>query len=419
MYILIIIHNFNFEKSFSEFFSKKYKNIEIEVVFLTNLLIKLFIKTPSNVQNRAVRQSYGTMGSIVGIIINFLLFVGKFTIGTLFGSVAISADAINNLSDAGSSFISLVSFKISSKPADREHPFGHARIEYIASMAVGVIVLLIGFDLLKESFFKILTPAPMNKSIIVIVVLALSIIAKLWLGVFYKNIAKRIDSEILRAASADSFSDVLSTGATLVSTLVWMLLDFNIDAYVGLVVSVFILVAGLKILNENKNIILGSAPDQKTIEIIKNKALEDGRIIGIHDLLVHSYGAGTTIASFHAEVDGKSDFFEVHDLIDNIEKQLLSEYNITCTIHMDPVVTDDERINALKAQVEAVVKGIGTELRIHDFRCVEGPTHTNLIFDVEIPFEEKRGNKEIISLVEAKIKELNATYFAVISIDRV
>ncbi|MBO5716418.1 MAG: cation transporter [Clostridia bacterium] len=386
---------------------------------MTKLLIKLFVKDYSDTNNRTVRQSYGTMTSIVGIIINFLLFVGKFAIGTLFGSVAISADAINNLSDAGSSFISLISFKISSKPADREHPFGHARIEYIASMAVGVIILLIGFDLLKESFFKILTPSPMSKGVVVLVVLLLSIMAKLWLGIFYRSIAKKINSEILKAASADSFSDVLSTGATLISALVWMLLDFNIDAYVGLVVSIFILIAGLKILNENKNIILGSAPDPEIIEIIKSKALEDKRIIGIHDLMVHSYGAGATIASFHAEVDGKSDFFEVHDLVDNIEKQLFAEYNITCTIHLDPVVTDDEQINALRGNVENIVKEINESFRIHDFRCVVGPTHTNLIFDIEIPFEEKRGNKEILSLVEARIKELDATYFVVASIDRV
>ena len=386
---------------------------------MTNLLIKLFVREYSDTNNRVVRQRYGTMTSIIGIIINFLLFIGKFAVGTLFGSVAISADAINNLSDAGSSFISLISFKISSKPADRNHPFGHARIEYIASMAVGVIVLLIGFDLLKESFFKILTPSPMSKGVIVLVVLGISILAKLWLGIFYRSISKKINSEILKAASADSFSDVLSTGATLISTLVWMLLDFNIDAYVGLVVSVFILIAGLKILNENKNIILGSAPDPETIEIIKSTALADERIIGIHDLLVHSYGAGATIASFHAEVDGKSDFFEVHDLVDNIEKQLFAEYNITCTIHLDPVVTDDEQINALKGSVEGVVRGINEKFRIHDFRCVMGPTHTNLIFDIEIPFEEARGNKEILSLVEAKIKEIDTTYFVVANVDRV
>lgn len=386
---------------------------------MTKLIIKLFIGEANDTQNRAVRTKYGTMTSVVGIIINFLLFLGKFTVGTLFGSVAISADAINNLSDAGSSFISLISFKISSKPADREHPFGHARIEYIASMIVGAIVLLIGFDLLKESFLKILTPSPMEKSILVIVVLVLSILAKLWLGFFYKSIGKRINSELLNAASADSFSDVLSTGATLVSAIVWMLLDLNIDAYVGLVVSVFILIAGLKILNENKNIILGSAPDPEIVEIIKAKALEDERIIGIHDLMVHSYGAGATIASFHAEVDGKGDFFEAHDLIDNIEKQLFTEYNITCTIHMDPIVTDDEHINTLKIMVQEAVASVGADFRIHDFRCVAGPTHTNLIFDVEIPFEEKRGNKELSSLIEEKIKQIDNTYFSVINIDRI
>lgn len=386
---------------------------------MTNLLIKLFVRDAHQIENKRVRERYGSMTSVVGIIVNFLLFVGKFLIGTLAGSVAISADAINNLSDAGSSLISLISFKISSKPADREHPFGHARIEYIASMAVGVIVLLIGFDLLSESFGKIFEPAPMSKSPVVFAVLIISILAKLWLGLFYRSIGIKINSEILKAASSDSFSDVLSTGATLVSAAVWFTFDINADAYVGLAVSVFILIAGLKILNENKNIILGAAPDKETIELIKRVALADERIIGIHDLMVHSYGAGTTIASFHAEVDGRGDFFEAHDHIDNIEKQLLAEHNITCTIHMDPIVTDDEQVNAIKKSVEKIVHDAGEGLRTHDFRIVTGPTHTNLIFDVEVPFEDKRSNREIASYIENKIKELNGTYFAVISVDRV
>ncbi len=419
MYILIIIHFSRFEKSLFEIFFKKIKTRKNEVKKLTNLLIKLFVGKENDPKNKSVREKYGAMTSIIGIMLNFILFVGKFAIGSLFGSVAISADAINNLSDAGSSFISLISFKISSKPADREHPFGHARIEYIASMAVGVIVLFIGFDLLKESFGKIIAPSPMSKSPIVFAVLILSILAKVWLGLFYRSIAGKINSEILKAASADSFSDVLSTGATLASAVVWMFFDFNIDAYVGLAVSVFILIAGLKILNENKNIILGAAPDPEIIDIIKQKALEDSRIIGIHDLIVHSYGAGATIASFHAEVDGKGNFFEAHDLIDNIEKQLLAEHNIACTIHMDPIVTDDEQINALRDRVEKIVKGIGEKMRIHDFRCVVGPTHTNLIFDIEIPFEEERGNKDICALVEKEVKALDESYFAVINVDRV
>ena len=243
--------------------------------------------------------------------------------------------------------------------------------------------------------------------------------AKLWLGIFYRNIAKRINSELLSAASADSFSDVLSTGATLVSTIIWMLFDLNLDAFVGLAVSVLILVAGLKILNENKNIILGSQPDPETIEIIKASALANDKIIGIHDLIVHSYGAGATIASFHAEVDGKGDFFEAHDLVDNIEKQLLTEYNIACTIHIDPIVTDDEEINALKEKAESAARNVSSECRIHDFRCVKGPTHTNLIFDVELPFEEKRSNKEVATLIESELKGFDESYFAVINIDRV
>lgn len=419
MYTIIIIHFFDFEKSFLHIFLKKLKFLACEVEILTKLLINLFIVRTADPEEPKTRRRYGTLTSAVGIVLNLLLFLFKFIFGSISGSVAISADAINNLSDAGSSLISLISFKISSKPADREHPFGHARIEYIASMAVGVIVLLIGFDLLRDAFGKILEPSPMSKSIAVIVVLVLSILAKLWLGLFYRKIGSTIDSEILRAASADSFSDVLSTSATLVSTLVWIFLDLNIDAYVGLVVSVFIMIAGLKILNENKNIILGTAPDPHIVEIIKKKALEDGRILGIHDLIVHSYGAGATIASFHAEVDGKGDFFEAHDLIDNIEKQLLSEYNIACTIHMDPIVTDDEHINELRTRVTEALREISPQIRIHDFRCVAGPTHTNLIFDIELPFEEKRSDGEICALAEARIRELDATYFAVINVDRV
>ncbi|MBQ9979411.1 MAG: hypothetical protein IJP20_06500 [Clostridia bacterium] len=212
---------------------------------------------------------------------------------------------------------------------------------------------------------------------------------------------------------------MISTGATLVSAILWFTLDINADAYVGLAVSVFILIAGLKILNENKNIILGAAPDKETIELIKTVALSDECIIGIHDLMVHSYGAGVTIASFHAEVDGKGDFFEAHDHIDNIEKKLLAEHNIACTIHMDPIVTDDEQINLIKARVEGIVKALGEDLRIHDFRIVTGPTHTNLIFDVEMPFEDGRSGRELSSAIEERIKALDGTYFAVINIDRV
>lgn len=386
---------------------------------MTRLLVKLFVKDHENVADKSVRSAYGTMTSIVGIIINIILFIGKFTVGAIFGSVAISADAINNLSDAGSSLISLVSFRIASKPADRKHPFGHARIEYVASIIVSFFILFIGFSLLKESVTKIFTPADIGKSYIVIGVLVASIFAKLWLGIFYRKIAKRTDSAVLFAASADSFSDVLSTSAALVSSLVWMFFDLNIDAYVGLVVSVLILIAGLKILNENKNMILGEAPDPEIVETIKKTAFSYPQVIGIHDLLVHSYGAGATIASFHAEVDGKGDFFEAHDAMDNIERELFQKHKISCTIHLDPIITDDEHINALRDQVREVARTIGEGMHIHDFRCVEGPTHTNVIFDVEVPYEEKKKDEDIVLEFEMRIKDIDEKYFAVINVDRV
>ena len=377
---------------------------------MTDILVRFFVKDYKNVSDKAVRRAYGTMSSIVGIIVNLILFAGKFAVGAIFGSVAISADAINNLSDAGSSLISLVSFKISSKPADRKHPFGHARIEYVASIIVSFFILFIGFNLLKESVEKIFTPSDIGKSYIVIAVLSASILAKLWLGFFYRKIGKRTDSAVLSAASADSFSDVLSTSAALVSSLIWMFCDLNIDAYVGLVVSVLILIAGLKILNENKNVILGEAPDPETVETIKNTAFSYPQVLGIHDLIVHSYGAGATIASFHAEVDGRGDFFEAHDVMDDIERELFQKHKISCTIHLDPIVTDDEQTNALKACVCKVAETVGEGLRIHDFRCVAGPSHTNLIFDVEVPFEVKKKDDDIVCEIDRKIKEIDETY---------
>ena len=385
---------------------------------MTRLLVKLFVKDHENVADKSVRSAYGTMTSIVGIIINIILFIGKFTVGAIFGSVAISADAINNLSDAGSSLISLVSFRIASKPADRKHPFGHARIEYVASIIVSFFILFIGFTLLKESVTKIFTPADIGKSYIVIGVLVASIFAKLWLGIFYRKIAKRTDSAVLFAASADSFSDVLSTSAALVSSLVWMFFDLNIDAYVGLVVSVLILIAGLKILNENKNMILGEAPDPEIVETIKKTAFSYPQVIGIHDLLVHSYGAGATIASFHAEVDGKGDFFEAHDAMDNIERELFQKHKISCTIHLDPIITDDEHINALREQVREIARAIGEGMHIHDFRCVEGPTHTNVIFDAVIPFDFRLSDAQVEEKIKTAVRTLDGNFFAVVNVEK-
>ena len=388
---------------------------------MTNLLSRLFVKDYKNLSSTRVRSAYGTMVSITGILLNLLLFASKLLVGTLTASVAITADAMNNLSDAGSQIVSLISFRIAAKPADREHPFGHARIEYVASMIVAFLILLIGADLLRESVAKIFSPAPPEQSWVAVWVLCGSILAKLWLGLFNRKIGHRIDSAVMRATSADSFSDVLSTSAILISTLILLLFpdsDLNLDAYMGVAVAALILIGGARILIDTKNSILGGAPSHEIGEEITKIVEETPGALGLHDLVVHNYGAGHVIAALHVEVDGKVDVFETHDMIDNIERRLRKEYGIEATIHMDPIVTDDAQINAMHAEVECAVLEIDPTFRIHDFRFVRGTTHTNLIFDIAVPFECKRTDGEICDAVGDCIRKIDPTYFTVVTVDR-
>ena len=388
---------------------------------MTDLLCKIFVKDHKNTTDPHVRSAYGTLVSIVGILLNLLLFAAKFLVGTLFGAVSIVADAVNNLSDAGSQIISLISFRISAKPADREHPFGHARIEYVASMIVSFLILHIGLDLLMESIDKIIHPQLPEKSWLAVWVLLGSILFKLWLALFNNRIGKRINSSVMKATAQDSLSDVFSTTGVLIATLLLLLfpnLTINLDAYMGVIVAVLILVAGLKILNETKNSILGEAPAEEIVENINSTVSKYDGVIGIHDLTVHNYGPGHVIAALHVEVDGKVDVFVSHDMIDNIERELRRNCGIEATIHMDPVVTDDARINALKPLVEAAVREIDPSLRIHDFRFVGGATHTNLIFDIAVPFEIKKSDEEIKQQVADKISRLDPSYFTVVTVDR-
>ena len=388
---------------------------------MTNLLSRLFVKDYKNPSSPRVRSAYGTMVSVTGIILNFILFLSKLLVGTLTASVAITADAMNNLSDAGSQLISLISFRIAAKPADREHPFGHARIEYVASMIVSFLILLIGADLLRESVAKIFTPAPPENSWVAVWVLSASILAKLWLGLFNRKIGKRIDSAVMRATAADSFSDVLSTSAILISTLLLLLFpdtNLNLDAYMGVAVAVLILIGGARILIDTKNSILGGAPSHEIVEEITAIVEATPGALGLHDLVVHNYGAGHIIAALHVEVDGKVNVFETHDMIDNIERKLRTEHGIEATIHMDPIVTDDAEINAMHARVESAVREIDSALRIHDFRFVRGTTHTNLIFDVAVPFECSSSDDDVRDAVIARIRAIDPSYFAVITIDR-
>ena len=385
---------------------------------MTNLLLKLFVKNRDNPKDSGVRHAYGVLSSTVGILLNILLAILKLTAGVLTASIAITADALNNLSDAGSQVISLISFKMAAKPADRDHPFGHARIEYVASMIVSFIILTIGADLCKTSIQSIFEPADISFGTVSAVILSVSILLKLWLCIFNRKIAKRINSSVIRATAADSLADAAATSAVLVSMLIFRFSGLNVDGYMGTIVSAFIFIAGIKILNETKNSILGSAPEPEVIEAIHAITKEYPEIIGIHDMIVHNYGAGNTMASLHAEVDGSADIFITHDVIDNLEKRLFTELGVRATVHMDPIVTDDERVNALRAEVLTAVQGIDESFSIHDFRFVEGKTHTNLIFDICAPFEVKMSNSEIEDAVGVAIKGINENYFAVITIDR-
>ena len=385
---------------------------------MTDFILRLFVKDYKNSDRPEVRRRCGSVVAVIGIVTNVLLAAIKFVAGILSGAISVTADAVNNLSDAGSQIVSLISFKISAKPADRDHPFGHARIEYVASMIVSFLVLYVGVTLFGESVHKIFEPTETQYSTVVLVILAISILMKLWLFIFGRGAAKRLRSDVMRATAADSLSDAAATLAVLVSALIAKFSGFNTDGYMGIIVAVIIMIAGIKILNDTKNSILGSAPEPEVVNAIKGIADEYSEIIGMHDLVVHNYGPGNTIASFHAEVDGSVDVFVTHDIIDTVEKRLYNELGIQATIHMDPIVTDDEQVNALRERVKAALKEIDERLGMHDFRFVAGQTHSNLIFDVTVPFEIKESDEKIKELISSKISELDPSYFTVLTIDR-
>ena len=387
---------------------------------MTAILTRLFIKSPHDVSSPAVRRAYGTLVSTVGIILNLLLAAGKFTVGFLFGAIAVQADAVNNLSDAGSQIISLITFKIAAKPADHDHPFGHARLEYVASMIVSFLVLHIGWDLLADSVDKVLHPTETVFSWISVAVLGVSVLIKLWLCLFNRKIAKKIDSSVMRATAADSLSDAGATAAVLVATLVFKFTGFDPDAYMGILVALLILWAGIKILNDTKNSILGERPSEETVEDICRMVEEfrpDGAI-GLHDLVVHNYGPGRVMASLHVEVDGDEDIYVSHDMADRIERRLRVECGIEATVHMDPVAVRDPRVNALRAVAEGLATELDERLRIHDFRIVPGDTHVNLIFDVAAPFTLPMTDAELRNTLADRIHASDDQLFAVITVDR-
>ena len=386
---------------------------------MTELLCKLFVKDRENISSPAVRRSYGTLASIVGIIVNIVLAAGKIVVGLLFGAISLAGDGINNLSDAGSQIISLISFKMAAKPADRDHPFGHARIEYVASMIVSFFVMLVGWNLFRESVDKIFDKGQTTGfSWLMIAVLAVSILFKLWLVLFNRKIAKKIDSSVMKATAADSLSDACASAAVLAAMLIFKFTGVDIDGFMGLAVAVVIFIAGIKILNDTKNSILGEAPSDDVVKGIEAIVAEFPDALGIHDMIVHSYGPGRFVANLHIEVDGSKDIYESHDMIDLIEKRLNSELGILSNIHMDPIVVDDAENDAMRAFALECVKAVDERMDIHDFRFVRGKTHTNLLFDISAPFEQKMSNHEIKDAVQCKVAEKEPDYFIVVNVDR-
>ena len=389
---------------------------------MLNLLAKWFIPNHDNTKDPKVRAAYGSLCGIVGIIINILLSALKLVVGLLASSVAAIADAFNNLSDAGSSLVSLISFRISAKPADRAHPFGHARIEYVASMIVSFLILGVGISLFWDSFTALIGLGEVQNTVfneITLILLSLSILFKLLLALFYRSAGHKIDSAVMQASMTDSLMDCISTAAVLVSGIMISVFELAfLDSLVGLCVSVLILLSGIKILNDTKNSILGEAPVEELVKDIKEIVQRYPEAIGIHDMLVHNYGPSHYIASLHVEVDGKKDIYELHDVIDLIEKQIHDELNILCTIHMDPIVTDDEAIGELRNFVSEIVHSLDEAMSIHDFRVVIGKTHTNLIFDVVLPFESKLKEQEAAELISAAVLSSRANHYCVITVDR-
>lgn len=385
---------------------------------MMHFLISHVIANYEDIQNAKVRESYGNLTSIVGILCNIFLCIGKFIVAALVNSVSISADAINNLSDAGSSLISFISFKLSSRPADEKHPFGHARYEYIASLLVAVLILFLGIELISTSVDKILHPQEIVFSLLSVMILFVSILVKFWMFSYNRRYGKLINSAVMEATAADSISDCMATGAVLASTCISPLIHFNLDGYMGVAVALFILITGAKIVKETLDSLLGSSPRQEDVQQIIALIKTHEGVLGIHDLMIHDYGAQKRFGSVHVEVSANEDIFVSHDMIDNIEREIQEKLGIQMVIHMDPIDTDDEETNEMREYLKKMIVTIHPDLSIHDFRMVRGTTHTNLIFDCLIPHHVPLTNHEILTMIKERISHLEKTYYVVVTFDR-
>lgn len=385
---------------------------------MIKLLAKIFIKDSQNTADSKVRVAYGYLCGAVGIALNILLFAGKIIAGTISGSVAVTADAFNNLSDAGSSIISLIGFRLASQKPDPHHPFGHGRFEYIASLIISIIIVLMGFELGKSSFEKIVAPQAVEYSAVTFAVLGASVLVKLYMFFYNNSVGKKIDSATMRATAMDSISDAVSTGAVLISAVIAMFTNLALDGWMGLVVAAFIMVTGFKSAKETIDSLLGTPPSPEFVKQIEDMALQYDDIIGVHDMIVHNYGPGRTFVSLHAEVPSDGDIVTIHDTVDNAEREIAKELGCLVTIHMDPVDVHDEHTAQLREKVSEIIKQINPDITFHDFRVVSGPTHTNLIFDIVSPMDCGLSDQELADTIADKIHQCNESYFAVINVDK-
>ena len=385
---------------------------------MITFLASLFIKDSKNYKEPSVRQAYGVLSGAVGIGLNILLFFGKWLAGTISGSIAITADAFNNLSDAGSSIITLIGFRLSGQEPDPEHPFGHGRMEYISGLLVSVAILVMGFELIWSSIGKLRNPEPIESSALVFGILIVSILVKLYMFFYNHSLSKKLESAAMKATSVDSLSDTVATTLVLIATVISKYTGLLLDGWFGILVGLFILYTGGSTLKETIDLLLGQPPKQEFVDEIKEIVLGHSLVHGVHDLIVHDYGPGRVMISLHAEVDVNGDIQDIHEQIDHIEHELQEKLHCSAMIHMDPIVTDDKEVLAMKAKVEEMVHFLDESFSMHDFRMVKGPTRTNLIFDVEVPRKTSYTDNEIVNWLKERIHELpGSKYFAVIQID--
>ena len=384
---------------------------------MISLLARLFLK-PEGRDEAALRKGYGMLCGAVGIGLNILLFAGKFFAGTIAGSIAITADAFNNLSDAGSSFVTLLGFQLAGQKPDSDHPFGHGRIEYLSGLAVSMLIILMGFELAKSSLDKILHPAPVDSSWLVIAILCVSICVKLYMALYNRSLGKKLNAPAMLATAADSLSDSIATTAVLVATLVGRFSGLMIDGWCGILVAAFILWSGFNAAKDTVNPLLGTPPTHEFVDKIKNLVMAHPSIIGIHDLIVHDYGPGRVMISLHAEVSASANVLDLHDEIDNVESELREKLGCEAVIHMDPIVTDDGVTGETRERVAALVHCIDDEINIHDFRMVAGPSHTNVIFDAVVPYGFRLTDSEVEEKIKTAVRTLDGNYFAVVKVER-